>query len=118
MSAPLRKLLSDLTRLDGVKGALVVSKDGMVLDAVVPAKDIDAEDLGASVSQAVSVAEKIGGAFELGSPKILSLEYDEGMIVIGDLGEHFVMVIADNTAMVGMLRNEIRKLRGKIKALV
>ncbi|MEB2837143.1 MAG: roadblock/LC7 domain-containing protein [Desulfurococcales archaeon] len=118
MSAPLKKLLTDLTRLDGVKGALVVSKDGMVLDAVVPAKDIDAEDLGASVTQAVAVAEKIGGSFDLGNLSMFSVEYDDGMIVIGDLGDNFVMVIADKNAMVGMLRNEIRKMKGKIKALV
>ncbi len=118
MSAALKKVLNDLTKIEGVKGAIIVSRDGMVLDAVVPVKDFDAEDLGAAVSQAVNLMSKIGDQFELGEPKIMILEYDNGNIVVGDLGENFVLVITDSTAMVGMVRNEIRKQRQKLKALV
>ncbi len=118
MSTVLRKILTDISRVEGVRGVVVVSRDGLVLDAVIPGRDIDAEDLGASLSQAVNLMAKIGGQFDLGSLKIMSLEYDDGMIVVGDLGENFVLVIADRNAMVGMIRNEIRKQREKIKALV
>jgi len=118
VSAPLKKILTDMTRIDGVRGVIVVSKDGLVLDYVVPGRDIDAEDLGATVSQAVALMGKIGEQFNLGKPAIMTLEYDNGMIVAGDLGENFVLVIADKSAMVGMIRNEIKRQRDKIKALV
>ena len=118
MSAALKKILTDLTRLDGVKGAIIVSKDGMLLEAVVPQKDFDPEDLGAAVSGIVNGVTKIGGQFELGEPRIITMEYDDGMIVVGDLGENFVLVIADKSAMVGMIRNEIKRQREKLKALV
>ncbi|MEB3846651.1 MAG: roadblock/LC7 domain-containing protein [Desulfurococcales archaeon] len=118
MSAPIKRILSEFTKLEGVKGAIVVGKDGMVIDAVAPSKDFDPEDLGASMTQAVRSLEKIGQAFDLGSPRILSQEYDNGMIVVGDLGESFILVIADKMAMVGMIRNEIKKLRDKLKALI
>ncbi len=118
MSTALRKILTDLTRLDGVKGVVVVSKDGMVLDAVVPQRDFDAEDLGAAVSGIMNGVVKIGGQFELGGPKIITMEYEDGMIVTGDLGENFVLVIADKSAMVGMIRNEIKRQRDRLKALV
>ena len=118
MSASVKRILTELTKLEGVKGAIVVSKDGMLIDAVVPVKDFDPEDLGASVSQAVLSLQKIGETFELGSPKILTQEYENGLIVVGDLADNFVLVIADRTAMVGMIRNEIKKLRDKLKALV
>ena len=118
MSAPVKRILTELTKLEGVKGAVIVSKDGMLVDAVVPVKEFDPEDLAASVTQAVVNLQKIGAAFNLGDPKILSQEYENGMLVVGDLGDNFVLVIADRTAMVGMIRNEIKKLRDKLKALV
>ncbi len=118
MSAPVKRILTELTKLEGVKGAIIVSKDGMLVDAVVPVKEFDPEDLAASVTQAVVNLQKIGETFNLGEPKILSQEYENGMIVAGDLGDNFVLVIADKTAMVGMIRNEIKKLRDKLKALV
>ena len=118
MATPLKKILQDISRLEGVRGVVVVSKDGLVLDAVVPGRDIDPEDLGATVSQAMVLMGKIGDNFELGKPRIMSLEYDNGMIVAGDLGDNFVLVIADKTALVGMIRNEIKRQADKIKALV
>ena len=118
MSAPVKRILTELTKLEGVKGAIIVSKDGMLVDAVVPVREFDPEDLAASVTQAVVNLQKIGETFNLGEPKILSQEYENGMIVAGDLGDNFVLVIADKTAMVGMIRNEIKKLRDKLKALV
>ncbi|MEB3852177.1 MAG: roadblock/LC7 domain-containing protein [Desulfurococcales archaeon] len=118
MASALKKILTEMSRIEGVRGVIVVSKDGMVLDAVVPGREIDAEDLGAAVSGIVNNMAKIGAQFELGDPRIMSLEYDDGMIVVGDLGENFVLVIADKTAMIGMIRNEIKRQRDKLKAIV
>ncbi len=118
MSQALRKILTDISKLEGVRGVIVVSKDGMVLDAVMPGKEADPEDLGASVGQIVVLIDKVGKEFELGDPTIMSLEYENGMLVAGNLGDAFVLVFTDKNAMIGMVRNIIKKQSEKIKALI
>ncbi len=117
-SEALRRILSDLTRVEGVRGALVVSRDGYVIEAVIPRRDINAEDIGAAVSSLVNSATRLGRDFGLGEKDIMTLEYSNGMIVVGTLGENFVMVIADKSALIGMIRNEIKKQRERLKAVV
>ncbi len=114
----LRRILSDLTRVEGVRGALVVSRDGYVIEAVIPRRDINAEDIGAAVSSLVNSATRLGRDFGLGEKDIMTLEYSNGMIVVGTLGENFVMVIADKSALIGMIRNEIKKQRERLRAVV
>ncbi len=118
MSQALKRILTDITRIEGVKGAIVVSKDGLVLDAVVPSKDVSTEEIAAAVSQIVSVASKLGADFDLGNTDIIALEYANGRVLVGDIGENFVLVVADKTALVGMIRNEIKRQRDKIRAIV
>ncbi len=118
MSQALKRILADITRVEGVKGALVVSKDGLVLDAVVPSKDVSVEEIAASVSQIVSVAERLGRDFNLGNADIIALEYANGRIMVGDIGENFILVVADKTALIGMIRNEIKRQRDRVKAVV
>ncbi len=113
-----RRILTDLTRIEGVRGAILVSRDGYVLEAVVPRRDINAEDIAASVSGLVNSAARLGRDFGLGDQDIMTIEYGNGMIVIGSLGENFVMVVADKSALVGMIRNEIKKHRERLKAAI
>lgn len=118
MSQALRRILADISRVEGVKGVIVVSKDGLVLDAVVPSKDVNTEEIAAAVSQIVNVAGKLGADFDLGNTDIITLEYANGRVMVGDIGENFILVVADKTALVGMIRNEIKRQRDKIKAIV
>jgi len=118
MSQALKRILADISRVEGVKGVIVVSKDGLVLDAVVPSKDVSTEEISAAVSQIVSVAGKLGKDFGIGNTDIITLEYDNGRIMVGDIGDNFILVVADKSALVGMIRNEIKRQRDKIKAIV
>ena len=113
-----RRILSDITRIEGVRGAIVVSRDGYVLEAVIPRRDINPEDIAASVSGLVNAATRLGKDFGLGEKDIMTLEYTNGMIVVGTLGENFVMVVADKSALIGMIRNEIKKQRERLRAVV
>jgi len=114
--AALRRILTDLTRIEGVRGAILVSRDGYVLEAVVPRRDINSEDIAAAVSGLVNAATRLGKDFGLGEKDLMTLEYTNGMVVVATLGENFVMVVADKGALIGMIRNEIKKQRERLRA--
>ncbi len=118
MSEIARRILGEITRIEGVRAAIVVSRDGLVLDAVIPRRDINAEDIAVAIMQIFNAADKLGKDFGLGSSDITSVEYTNGIIMIGSMGENVLAVVAERGAMLGMIRNEIKKQKERLRAAI
>ncbi len=118
MSEIARRILGEITRVEGVRAAIIVSRDGLVLDAVIPRRDINAEDIAVAIMQIFNAADKLGKDFGLGSSDITSVEYTNGIIMIGSMGENVLAVVAERGAMLGMIRNEIKKQRERLRAAI
>ncbi len=115
MSSPLKVVLSDFSKIEGVRAVGVVSKDGFIIDAVVPAGGIDTEALAAMLISIYGASERIGEEFRMGDIDIISIEYRNNILLITDLGEALFSVVADKTAVLGRLRFEIKRQRERIK---
>ncbi len=118
MSEIARRILGEITRVEGVRAAIVVSRDGLVLDAVIPRRDLNPEDIAVAVMQIVNATDRLGKDFGLGTTDITSVEYSNGIIMIGTMGENVLAVVAERGAMLGMIRNEIKKQRERLRAAI
>ncbi len=113
---PLRRVLSDFARIEGVKGIAVVSKDGFVIDAVVPVGGIDLEALAAMVMTVYGASERLGEELKLGKNELLTGEYETGILLVYDIGDAVVTVVAEKTAILGRIRYELKRQAPRIKA--
>ncbi len=114
--SPLRRVLSDFARLEGVRGVAVVSKDGFVIDAVVPVGGLDVEALAAMVMTVYGAGERLGEELKVGKSELITGEYEHGMILIYDIGDAVVTVVAEKTAILGRIRYELKRQAPRIKA--
>jgi predicted regulator of Ras-like GTPase activity (Roadblock/LC7/MglB family) len=110
----LRGILDGLLRIDGVTAALVVGRDGFVIEAV-STDGIDGDSVGAIAASSLGTSEEMGNELHLGPLGSILIEFDQGPVAISPAGPEAVLaVVANQTVNVGRLRIEMRKIRAAV----
>lgn len=108
--AELKRLLGELVRTDGVTTAVVVGRDGFVIDSASAGGAVDTEAIGAVISTGIGSAEVMGGELELGAMTQSMFEYDGGIIVMSLAGHDAILaVVAQLEANLGNVRYQVKK---------
>lgn len=105
----LQQILHRFTALDGVIAALLVTRDGFVVDY---ASNIEFEldMVSAVVATGFGMLDKIGTELERGTLQTGMLEYENGTVVITPLVPDIALVVvASQWATLGRIRWEIKK---------
>lgn len=107
----LRGILDGLLRIDGVTAALVVGRDGFVIEAV-SSDGIDGDAVGAIAASSLGTSEEMGGELHLGPLGSVLIEFDQGPVALSPAGPDAVLaVVANQSVNLGRLRIEMRKIR-------
>jgi len=110
----IRDLLGDLVRTEGINTAVVVSRDGFVIEGV-STGDVDTEGVGAVVASGIGAAEVMGRELMTGEMTQGMLEYKNGVIVMSTLGMDAILaVVADLSAKLGSVRYQVKKSMPKL----
>lgn len=108
----LRGILDGLMKIEGITSAIVVGRDGFVIEAVHNGEGIDGDTVGAIAASSFGSFGEMGGELRLGALDSILLEYEMGPVAITPTGPDAVLaVIADHHANLGRLRIEMRKVR-------
>lgn len=116
--ATIRDLVGALRGRDGVDAAIVLGRDGLVIDGQSVA-NIDVESVAALVPSIVSAADEFGRDSKHGNVTTVVLEYAHGLAIVSVLSaEAMLLVLARADANVGSLLFELRRNRQHISSLV
>ncbi|MFO0584372.1 MAG: roadblock/LC7 domain-containing protein [Anaeromyxobacter sp.] len=105
----LKTMLNELVKTEGVNTAVIVGRDGFVIDGVSARSKLDTEAVGAIISTGIGSAEVMGGELKVGTMTQSMFEYNDGIIVLSLAGEAILAVVADPTANLGMVRFQVKK---------
>ena len=106
----LKQTLTELTKVEGITTAVVVGRDGFVIDGASARGSLDAEAIGAVISTGIGSAEVMGGELKLGEMSQSMFEYNGGIIVMSlASSEAILAVVADVKANLGMVRLQVKK---------
>lgn len=116
MSSPLQRILGEMTRIPGVVAVFIVSKEGFVVDkAATGTLNIDEDAFAAMVTAVLGSIEQLGGELEIGRPETTTLEFPGHYLLIQDIGDNIVAMLADRSqAVLGRLRYELKKQAPRI----
>ncbi|MFH0926781.1 MAG: roadblock/LC7 domain-containing protein [bacterium] len=116
--ATIKEILGELLKIDGVRAAIVVGRDGFTIESVtVAGMDIDA--VGAVLSSNMGPAEVMGNNLQLGELTQNMVEYKSGNIVLSILGTDAILgVVADTRANLGVLRYTIKKISKELEQTI
>lgn len=117
MSSPFDVVLDGLTRQRGVSAALVVSEnDGIVVDARlrIGERGDRVAALAASLYRKARLSAEAAGLAQVG---FLQLEAERGRLCAVGRGDLVLVVVAARDANVGLIRVEMLKALGALRAL-
>ena len=114
----IRDLVAAIRRRDGVEAAVVLGRDGLLIDGqAVPG--LNAEDIAARIPSIIAPADELAGALGRGQLTTAVLEYQQGLAVVSVLSsDALLLVLVRPEANVGQLLFELRRNRGHIASLV
>jgi uncharacterized protein len=114
----IRDLVAAIRRRDGVEAAVVLGRDGLLIDGqAVPG--LDAEHIAARIPSIVAPADDLASALGRGPLMTAVLEYQRGLAVVSALSsEALLLVLVRPGANVGQLLFELRRNREQIASLV
>lgn len=114
----IRDLVSALRRRDGVDAAILLGRDGLLIDGA-SAGSLDPDGLAAYVPPMVAAAIDMGRAAGRGDFGLMVLEYSGGTaIVTAASAEALLLVLLTGTANLPELLYDLRRHRAQIAALV
>ena len=109
MSANWTAMLDGITRVSGVRGALLVSADDGLIVAEASMSDVDGA---ASAALVGSLARKLGritGAIGCAAPRMVMLEAERGGLAAAPAADGLLLVaVTDADANIGLLRLALR----------
>jgi uncharacterized protein len=114
----IRDLVDTLRQRDDVEAAVVLGRDGLLIDSrSVP--QVDAERVAALVPSIVSAADELGRSTRGGPMTAAVLEYPSGLALACALSdEAILLVLARQSAHVGKLLFDLRRNREAMAAMV
>jgi predicted regulator of Ras-like GTPase activity (Roadblock/LC7/MglB family) len=117
--ADLKSILLNLSNVDGVRQAIVVGRDGFVIDFAARTASSSVDAVGAVVSTGIGSAEVIGREIGVGGVTQSLIEYEDGFIVMSFIGtEAILAVVAESSANVGMVRHAVKKSKPEIEQVI
>ena len=104
------ELLQELVSYSGIKTAVVVGRDGFVIDGASNGGHLDTETVGAVISAGIGSSEVMGRELNVGIMNQGMMEYSDGLIMMSLIGEDAILaVVADSQANLGYVRLQIKK---------
>jgi predicted regulator of Ras-like GTPase activity (Roadblock/LC7/MglB family) len=115
--ANLKDMLGDLSKVEGISAAVVVSRDGFVIEGVTQNGKFDGEAVGAVISAGIGSSQVMGNELKVGTVSQMMIEYKGGMILVSFLGDSAVLAtVSDLSANLGNVRYQVKKRSQAIEA--
>lgn len=104
-----KEVLDSLTKVDGIIKAVLVGRDGFVIEAAGDSKT-DAEAVGAMVTTAISAYEVMGKELDIGGATQIMAEFERSMVMAAAIGPDAVLaVVTGANANLGSIRYQVKR---------
>lgn len=114
-----KEILQELVQVGGVKTAVVVGRDGFVIDGVSNGGHLETETVGAVISAGIGSSEVMGRELNVGIMNQGMMEFSDGLIMMSLVGDDAILaVVADNQANLGYVRLQIKRRLPEIEKVI
>lgn len=114
----LKEPLEGLKEIEGVKGAAVVRRDGLLIVSNLPA-DIDADQLAAMTASTLGSGETASETLKIGSVNQVTVESENGKLISTGAGENGILtVLTKDDINMGLVLVEMNDAAKKIKRIL
>lgn len=113
------EILQDLVKISGVNTAVIVGRDGFVIDGVSNGGHLETETVGAVISAGIGSSEVMGRELNVGAMNQGMMEYADGLIMMSLVGGDAILaVVADTQVNLGYVRLQIKRRLADIEKAI
>ncbi len=112
MSAPEREsttVMGDLLLIPGIDAAVIVGRDGFVIESAGHSSRVNTDELGAALAHATNAIEEMGAELKVNVFQDLFIEYGKAVIMCKPVGDAIAAVIAPDASKLGIIRHKSKK---------
>lgn len=111
----LKQTLSRFLAIPGVRQAILVGRDGLLIEGLTRDGKDDMEAIGAIMSTGLSTADALGQEISRGSVVGVLLEFENGLVSVDPLGDFaLVVTLSDNASNIARIRHVVKASRNEI----
>ena len=111
----LKQTLSRFIAIPGVRLAILVGRDGLLLEGLTREGKEDIEAVGAIMATGLNTAEALGQEISRGSVVGALMEYEHGLVSVDPLGDFaLVVTLFDSASSIGRVRHMVKASRNEI----
>src|SRR5215468_592950 len=111
----LKQTLSCFLTIPGVRLAVLVGRDGLLIEGLSRDNKEDMETVGAYMTTGMNTAEALGQEISRGSVIGALMEFEHGLVSVDPLGDFALMVtLSDNASSIGRVRHLVKTSRNEI----
>jgi predicted regulator of Ras-like GTPase activity (Roadblock/LC7/MglB family) len=111
----LKQTLSRFLAIPGVRQAILVGRDGLLIEGLTRDGKDDMEAIGAIMSTGLSTADALGQEISRGSVVGVLVEFENGLVSVDPLGDFALMVtLSDNASNIARIRHVVKASRNEI----
>jgi len=111
----MKEVLNNLNKVDGVRGSLIVGRDGLVVLSEF-AEDMEENTIAAFASSVVSALENALEKMKRGTLTRFLITGEKGRVVLESAGNAILIVMLDSDSNLGLALLEIKNAAGSIQA--
>ena len=112
------EILNELLEVPGLSAAVIVGRDGFVIEAGGSLGGMDVDAFGASVAAVQNGAESMGAELGLAAFHTMTLEAADAMIMCVPAGEALLVILAPDSKTLGMIRLQVKKRMSRLAELL
>src|ERR1700686_2733000 len=111
----LKQTLGRFLWIPGVRQAILVGRDGLLIEGLTRDGKDDMEAVGAIMATGLSTAEALGQEISRGNVVGVLMEFEHGLVSVDPLGDFALMVtLSDNASNIARVRHLIKTSRNEI----
>ena len=111
----LKQTLNRFLAIPGVRLAVLVGRDGLLIEGLTREGKEDMETVGAIMTTSMNTAEALGQEISRGGVVGALLEYEHGLVSVDPLGDFaLVVTLFDNASSIGRIRHLVKASRNEI----
>ena len=111
----LKQALSRFLSIPGVWQAILVGRDGLMIEGLTREGKDDMEAVGAIMTSGLSTAEALGKEISRGSVVGVLMEYENGLVSVDPMGDFALLVtLSENASNIARVRHLAKTSRTEI----
>ena len=111
----LKQTLSRFLAIPGVRQAILVGRDGLLIEGLTRDGKDDMEAIGAIMSSGLGTADALGQEISRGGVVGVLVEFENGLVSVDPLGDFaLVVTLSDNASNIARIRHVVKASRNEI----